>query len=189
MKDENSKLEKRKNISNVIYIRRGFVTLLAGCMLACSLAACGGNEEESSMNSSGLSSSSSFVTPSPTPVPAAKAVKITGDVVNVRKSGSTDAEILAEVAEGDKLALLIETPQNGWYQVSYQGSPAYVFADYAQVVDVTMEQYNQLKAGAVAQATPTPDPDSSGENGSSPESGGSTASASSAQPADNQDAE
>ncbi|MCI9553130.1 MAG: SH3 domain-containing protein [Acutalibacter sp.] len=189
MKDENSKLEKRKNISNIIYIRRGLVTLLAGCMLACSLAACGGNEEESSSNSSGLSSSSSFVTPSPTPAPAAKAVKITGDVVNVRKSGSTDAEILAEVEEGDKLALLIETPQNGWYQVSYKGSPAYISADYAQVVDVTMEQYNQLKAGAVAQATPTPEPAGGEDNSSSESSASSPSSASAGQPADNQDAE
>jgi len=151
MKDENSKLEKRKNISNVIYIRRGLVTLLAGCMLACSLAACGGNEEESSMNSSGLRGGKAAAptpTPSPTPVPAAKAVKITGDVVNVRKSGSTDAEILAEVAEGDKLALLIETPQNGWYQVSYEGKTAYVSAEYVSVQEVSLEEYNRLKAGA-----------------------------------------
>ena len=79
-----------------------------------------------------------------------------------------------------RLALMLEDPQNGWYQVQYNGQTAFVSADYAEVVEVTLEEYNQLRgtssgtdttSDTSAAATPTPAPDdtsSSGTDSSSP---------------------
>ena len=66
---------------------------------------------------------------------------------------------------GQRLALMLEDPQNGWYQVQYNGQTAFVSADYAEVVEVTLEEYNQLRgtssgtdttSDTSAAATPTP---------------------------------
>ncbi len=162
MTKKNLSLEKK-----AIGFRRGLAALLAGCVLACSLAACGEDEDTgSSSNVSNGSALAATITPSPTPQRTAKAVKVTGSTVNVRKTASTDSDdnILGMVDEGDMLALLTDTAQNGWYQIQYQGSPAYISADFVTVVDITIEMYNQLSTAA------SPSPDSSQE----PESGDSS---------------
>lgn len=140
-----------------IMIRRGLALFFAGCMLTSALAACGGDDKEND-SSSGVSGTSSVIplnTPTPTPVPTAKAVRVeVDDSLNVRESGSVDANILGTVSDGDELALLSDAAQNGWYQVSYNGGTGYVSADYVKVIDVTVERYNALKSSA---ATPTPE--------------------------------
>ena len=55
-----------------------------------------------------------------------------------------------------ELALLTDTAQDGWYQVSYNGGTGYVAAEFVKVIDVTVERYNALKSSA--SATPTPEP-------------------------------
>ena len=45
------------------------------------------------------------------------------------------------------LPLLVEEEKDGWYQIEYQGKPAYVSAEYATVQEVTLEEYNQLRTG------------------------------------------
>ncbi len=160
----------------MINIRRGAAMLLAGCVLACGLAACGGDdkEEDSSALGSAAASFAPISTPEPTPAPAAKAAKITTDELNVRSSTSTDEDdnILGTVTEGDKLALMAETPQDDWYSVWFQGKTAYVFADYVEVVDVTAEEYSRLMSDSTPPPTETPDPDSAAE---SPAPDGATA--------------
>lgn len=152
-------------------IRRGAAALLAGCVLACGLAACGGDEkgQENSSDVGGTASFAPIATPSPTPAPAAKAGKVTADELYVRESPSTDAEILGSVVDGDRLALMADTPQNDWYSVWYEGKTAYVYADYVEVVEVTADEYNQLMAASTP--SPTDAPESGAEGSQAPESG------------------
>lgn len=152
-------------------IKRFAAAALALCLLAGALAGCG-KKEAASSESSALASealqTAATPTPSPTPARNAKAAKVTSDVgLNVRAAPSTDSEILTLAAEGDLLPLLVEKASDGWYQVEYQGKTAYISADYATVVEITLEEYNQLKAASTAtpepvssapSATPTPVP-------------------------------
>lgn len=135
-------------------VRRGLAALLAGCLLTGALAGCGADEKDgSSGTGSGLASiAPPLATAAPTPAATAKAAKVTADVLNVRKSPSTDGEWLGSVEEGDQLPLLVDSPQNGWYNVQFEGGPAYVSAEFVEVVEITVEQYQQLMS------TPTPTP-------------------------------
>lgn len=170
-------------------LKRGLALFLAGCMLTGALAACGNKDKDkdkdSSSGTSGLTSIAPIQSSTPTPAPTtAKAVRVkVDDSLNVRKSGSTDAEILGMVNDGDELALLAETAKDGWYQVQYEGAVGYVSADYVQVIDVTVERYNALKGSAA-----TPDPDASTEPDTSASSDPAPSSSSKSS-ADNEDGE
>lgn len=169
-----------ENKSGKIRIKRGLVLLLAGCMLATALAGCGKdkdkeNKDGSSSTPAPLASAAPQFQTTPTPAATAKAVRVTvDDSLNVRASGSTDAEILGQVEDGDELALLAETAQNNWYQVQYKGGTGYVSAEYVQVIDVTIEKYNALKAGSAAEATATPDPSATADPAASQSPGAPT---------------
>ena len=105
-------------------LKRGLAAILAGCLLTGTLAACGGDDKEGSSTASGAGLASvppPVATAAPTPASTAKAVKVTADVLNVRKSASTDSDVLGTVSEDDRMALLSDTPQNGWYNVQYEG--------------------------------------------------------------------
>ena len=41
------------------------------------------------------------------------------DSLNVRSAASTGGDVLGQVEDGEKLALLSDTPQNGWDNVQY----------------------------------------------------------------------
>jgi len=174
-------------------LRRGLALFLAGCMLTGALAACGDKEKDKDQDNNSGASGTASVAPiqnfTPTPPPTAKAVRVeVDDSLNVRKSGSTDAEILGTVNDGDELALLTETAKDGWYQVQYDGAVGYVSADYVKVIDVTVERYNALKgSGSAATAEPggsSAEPDT----GASPDPE-SSQSASRASNSDNEDGE
>ncbi len=160
-----------------IVVRRGLALLFAGCVLTCSLAACGGKDKDKDKDSSGSGSSgtSSLIplnTPSPTPQPTAKAVRVkVDDSLNVRDGGSVEANILGTVTNNDELALLSETEQNGWYQVSYNGGTGYVSSEFVEVIDVTVERYNALKSSTAATPTPEPSADPSAAPTPAPEGG------------------
>lgn len=159
------KESKKSGIENRITmktIKRGMAALLAGCLLTGALAACGGdNKDDSSSTGSGLASVPPLAaTAAPTPASTAKAVKVTkADVLNIRASSNTESEILRTVDENTVLPLMSETQQDGWYQIQYQGVTGYVHSDYVDVVDITIQQYQDLIAGPAA--TPTPEPDGS----------------------------
>lgn len=147
--------------------------LLTLCLLAVGFAGCG---EQSGKDGKDGSSSQvgqpATVTPSPSPPPqTAKAVRVTADSgLNVRSEPSTDGEILDLAENGDRLALLTEDPQDGWYQVQYNGKTAYVSADYAEVVEVTVDEYNRLRNGT---GTSSPQSSSSEPSESSQDSSSS----------------
>ena len=166
------------NSGRNIVIRRGLALLFAGCVLTSALAGCGGKDKDkdkdSSSGAAGTSSVAPINTPTPTPLPTAKAVRVeVDDSLNVRESGSTDANILGTVSNGDELALLTDTAQNGWYQVSYNGGTGYVSADFVKVIDVTVERYNVLKEGTSTSATPTPEASTEPAEGATPDPGSS----------------
>lgn len=139
-------------------LKRWVCLVLSVCMAATLLAACGEDEDSANSNSSSPTSSGvapATVSPSPTPEQTAKAVKVKADDgLNVRSKGSTDGDILGLAKNGSKLALLVEDHKDGWYQVSYGGKTAYVSADYVEVVDVTLDEYNALKENAASSSAP-----------------------------------
>ena len=164
-----------------IVMRRGLALLFAGCVLTCALTACGndkGKDKDKDSSGTGASGTSSVIplnTPSPTPQPTAKVVKVeVDDSLNVRENGSTDSNILGTVKNGDELALLTDTEQSGWYQVSYNGGTGYVAAEFVKVIDVTVERYNDLKNSSVP--TPTPEPSADPEATPTPAPGNNTGS-------------
>lgn len=133
-------------------MKKWMCLLLGLCVTATVLASCGEDEDKASSLASSAGTSSIApvtVSPSPTPAQMAKAVRIKADDgLNVRAKASTDGEIYGLAANGSKLALLVEDEQDGWYQVSYGGKTAYVSAQYAEVTEVTLDEYNQLKSDA-----------------------------------------
>lgn len=159
------------------------LTLLL-CLVAFLLCGCG-NDEGDENSSSGLNNTPATTSPSPTPEPQnAKALRVTADSgLNIRAQASTDSEILGLAENGERLALMTEDAQNGWYQIQYKGQTAYVSADYAEVIEVTMEEYNQLRgetgsqgnSESSASSTSSPAENSSSQNSSS-ENSTSTAS-------------
>lgn len=110
------------------------------------------------------------------------------DSLNVRESGSTEADILGVVENGDELALLTDTAQNGWYQVSYNGGTGYVSEEYVKVIDVTVERYNALKTSVAATPTPEPSEEPGASATPAPTTGTGTDTANSAS-SDNEDGE
>lgn len=159
-----------------VFMKRSFCLILALLLTAALLAGCG-NDKKGSSPSSQVSSAVPTVTPTAAPVQKAKAVLIKADSgLNVRGSASTDGEILGLADNGSKLALLVEDEKDGWYQVQYEGKSAYVSAEYVEVVEVTLEEYNRLKSGA----------SSEGGESDGPQSGGSQTSSASSKPEESQ---
>ncbi len=140
-------------------MKRLCVLALAFCLLAAGLAGCGKKEEEPGSGSSAIVSPAP-ATPapaSPAPVQKAKAVRIHADGgLNIRAEASTEGEILGLAEDNTLLPLLVETPADGWYQVEYDGKTAYVFAEYAVVEEITLDEYNRLKTGAASSPSPSP---------------------------------
>lgn len=120
---------------------------LALCLALCALGGCGKKEEKGENSSPSLGEASTVPTVSPTapPVQKAKAVRVKADDgLNVRSSASTEGEILG-LAENDALLpLVVDEEKDGWYQIQYEGKSAYVSADYAEITEITLEEYNRL---------------------------------------------
>lgn len=139
--------------------KRLLALALSLCLVVAGISGCGKQEKDSS-SSSGSSAVSSVTTTAPTPEQTAKAVLVNADGgLNIRSKPSTDGEILDTAENGSKLPLLVETPTDGWYQIEYSGQTAYVSAEYASVVDVTLEEYNRLRAGDTTSSAPAQNSD------------------------------
>lgn len=157
------------------------------CLIALVFSGCGGNKEDE--NSSAVSGTPTTASPSPSPEPQmAKALRVTADGgLNIRAEASTDSEILGLAENGQRLALMLEDAQNGWYQVQYEGKTAYVSADYAEVIEVTLDEYNQLRGGSTegssddgtSTQTSSAETSSSSSSSSTTDNGSSTSSTSS----------
>lgn len=177
-------------------MKRFFSILLALCLLAGALCGCGKKDDKKADSSSPASSAAaSRAAATPEPVQKAKAVRVHADGgLNIRSEPSTESEILDLAEDGSKLPLLVEKPSDGWYQVEYNGKSAYVSAEYAEVVEVTLDEYNQLKKGGLSSeassAASTPD-DDPGRTASSatPEPKASSSEASSSALYNNEDGE
>ena len=59
--------------------------------------------------------------------------KITGNTVRIRKSPSTEAEIITNVYKDDNITVLEK--EGDWYKVEYEGNEGYIFGDYIDVND------------------------------------------------------
>ena len=60
-----------------------------------------------------------------------KKAKLT-DNVNVRKTPSTDADVLGRLKKGDEIEV-VEKMNNGWSKINYSGAQAYVKSDYLKI--------------------------------------------------------
>ena len=106
--------------------------LLAACLMTAALAGCGGKKDDETSSAPAPSPQVSSAVSVPEVAETAKALRVTADSgLNIRAEASTDSEILGLAENGERLALLVEDPQNGWYQIQYEGETAYVSSDYA----------------------------------------------------------
>ncbi|MBN2898436.1 MAG: C40 family peptidase [Clostridia bacterium] len=62
-----------------------------------------------------------------------QSVKITADKLNIREDMAIDATILGSLDQETVVGTSELT--DGWYKISYSGKPAYISADYAEVVE------------------------------------------------------
>lgn len=148
------------------------------CLFATAFCGCGGKDKDKNSEVSGAASQLVSEAPAtPEPVKSAKAVSINADGgLNIRSSPSTDGDIVGIADDGSKLPLLIEKPNDGWYEVVYDGSSAYVSAEFATVIEITLEEYNKLKDGESVAEESTPE--SKSEVNDDPEAAKSTPAAS-----------
>jgi len=149
----------------------GVVLLFFICLL---LSACTSGDNTSS---AGVSSSfpASDVSSSATPEPQMAKIVVINNVeggLNVRASASTDGNILAVAKSGDKFRLLVDDPDDGWYQIQYGTGKAYVHSDYVTVQSVTLEEANNLGSSSSSSSQGS----SSGSENSSSESSASASS-------------
>lgn len=154
-------------------MKRLLCLVSALCLTALVLSGCGDKKGESSSSTPSLAPT---VTPvSSAPEQTAKALRIKADSgLNVRASASTDGEVLGVAEEGEMLALLVEDPKDGWYQVQYEGKSAYVSAEFAEVKEVTLEEYNRLKNGGEPSSSSSASSESSSEASKTEGSGSSS---------------
>jgi cell wall-associated NlpC family hydrolase len=57
------------------------------------------------------------------------------DILNIRSGPSTDTEILGKLSFGSTIN--IKTSGNGWYEIEYNDSSAYVYAEYVKIIDLS----------------------------------------------------
>ena len=151
-------------------MKKWFKLLAAVGLAALTLAGCGNGKDESSDPQSAASPTPPVVQATPQPEQKAKAVKVNApDGLNIRSKASTDSEILGLAEDGSLLPLLLEEEQDGWYQVEYEGSPAYVSAEFAQVQEITMTEYNALRQGETSTDPAGPPPQAGDMDSSSSE--------------------
>lgn len=62
-----------------------------------------------------------------------QSVEITADKLNVREGMTLEAPIIGKLDQ--KTIVMTSDLTDGWYKTSYLGQPAYISADYAQVVE------------------------------------------------------
>lgn len=151
-------------------MKKWFKLLAAVGLAALTLAGCGNGKDESSDPQAGASPTPPVVQATPQPEQKAKAVKVNApDGLNIRSKASTNSEILGLAEDGSLLPLLLEEEQDGWYQVEYEGSPAYVSAEFAQVQEITMTEYNALRQGEPSTDPAGPPPQAGDMDSSSSE--------------------
>ena len=63
----------------------------------------------------------------------AATVKVTGEVLNIRKSASTSSEVIAMISEGVECELLGE--EGDWYKIKYKKYTGYISKQYAKLVE------------------------------------------------------
>lgn len=66
---------------------------------------------------------------------AATKVKVTGDVLNIRKGPSTSTKVVAMLSKGVECELLEE--EGDWYKVKYKTYTGYVSKEYAEIIGET----------------------------------------------------
>jgi len=60
-----------------------------------------------------------------------RAIRITGDTVNIRKAPTTAAPIVAVARKGERFPCT-DTTENGWHAITFNGSTAYVSGKYSE---------------------------------------------------------
>ena len=76
-----------------------------------------------------------------------KAAKLT-DAVNVRKTPSTDADIVGILKKGTEIEVL-EQMNNGWTKINHPNGPAYVKSDYVKIIGEVEEETKEETTTAV----------------------------------------
>ena len=70
------------------------------------------------------------------------------DAVNVRKTPSTDADIVGILKKGAEIEVL-EQMNNGWTKINHPNGPAYVKSDYVKILGEVQEETTETKTEVV----------------------------------------
>ena len=81
----------------------------------------------------------------------AATVKITGEVVNIRKEASTDSKVVAQLSENVECEYLGE--EGNWYKVKYQRYTGYVSKEYTKLIGETNSTDNNQSNNVVNNQT------------------------------------
>ncbi len=140
--------------------KRLLCLLAALCLALPAFSGCGGKDEKKGSSSApGASSQVVRATPSPVPVQMAKAVRVKADDgLNIRSAPSTDGDILGLAENNSLLPLLVDKASEGWYQVEYEGKTAYVSAEFAEIKEITLNEYNKLRTGNTSSSQNSSEP-------------------------------
>ncbi|KAF5068519.1 Bacterial SH3 domain protein [anaerobic digester metagenome] len=76
-------------------------------------------------------------TPEPSPIYVGI---VTGERVNIRKQASANGELVGTAETDQEFKLLEREPDGKWFKIEFNGSPAYISADFLQVKEVPAEQ-------------------------------------------------
>lgn len=87
--------------------------------------------------------------PKPTSAPTAApandpVVTVTNDFVNVRKSADATSDLLGKLNKGDKATVRARSQDGQWWQIAFNNTSGWVFADYVDANDVA----KTIKPGA-----------------------------------------
>lgn len=111
-----------------------------------------------------LAAVASIVTAGPSPAAAATPASLAGSVrqtvtvivaaLNVRSSPGLDGTIVGRLAGGEEVSTNGKSEDGLWWKIAYQGSPAYIFAEYATAGGTYTPDTTAAAASAVTVAVP-----------------------------------
>lgn len=126
-------------------MKKALIFAAMTAMIVCLLSACGKDDQASSNNQVAKVTYSSIPESSETPTQTKQQVKIAivkgvDEVLNIREEASLNGAVLGQAQNGDKFRLAIDEEKDGWYQIIYNSSPAFVSAEFITIDTVGIDE-------------------------------------------------
>lgn len=142
----------RKNGSEML---KKIMAAAMAAMLLLSTAACG-----SSKVGDAEASASPSAEPTATPVPTQTITVATviniDDFLNIRSEANTTSEVVGKAYSGDEFEVLTENYTQEWHEISYNGTKAYVYADFVLITEKEVTVQDGNTSSGSSEASPDP---------------------------------